>query len=143
MNKELLNIFFTAFLVFVFAYAAVDALTFSRLAQFFPLYISSAGALLTSIYLVFTIIQYKKSKGYTPFSFRKPLRYIAWFLGFLLTIYVFGLMISTILFLSLFLIIESKMSAIKSMISVGVTIGALLAASHLLGIYWPTNLLGI
>lgn len=49
MNKDVLNLSFSAFLFLLFTLAMVEALTFSKLAQFFPLYISIAGSALTLI----------------------------------------------------------------------------------------------
>lgn len=60
MNKDILNIIFTLFLCIVFGSAAILALGFSRLAQFFPLYVSVAGTILSIIYLIVLLIHYNK-----------------------------------------------------------------------------------
>lgn len=100
MNKDILNIIFTLFLCIVFGSAAILALGFSRLAQFFPLYVSVAGTILSIIYLIVLLIHYNKNRTeHERISFIKPLRYIGWIVGYIGVIYVFGMFIATSLFI--------------------------------------------
>ncbi|MBU8596124.1 hypothetical protein CHH78_06370 [Shouchella clausii] len=146
MTKDLLNIGFTSFLMLVFGFAVFGALQFSRLAQFFPLYVSVAGTVCTAIYLVVLIIRYRKENAPSSrvaVSIVRPLRYIAWLLGYIAFIYLVGMLIATSLFLVAFLMVESKMPFIKTALSVAIVLIGISAASSLLGVYWPTNLLGL
>ncbi|GAF21925.1 MULTISPECIES: tripartite tricarboxylate transporter TctB family protein [Shouchella] len=143
MNKDILNIIFTLFLCIVFGSAAILALGFSRLAQFFPLYVSVAGTILSIIYLIVLLIHYNKNRTeHERISFIKPLRYIGWIVGYIGVIYVFGMFIATSLFILSFLLIETTMVWWKTIISVVCVLVAISTASSLLGVYWPTNILG-
>lgn len=146
MNKNIANIFFTAFIFALFALAALEALTFSRLAQFFPLYISGAGAILSLIYLIKIIIEHIKGTSpedrHEQLEILKPLRYIAWIIGYLLMIYVFGMLIATAVFLFIFLIAESKMKVLSSVLSVAVMLVLITYLSAAINIAWPSSLLG-
>ncbi|WP_059103066.1 hypothetical protein [Shouchella shacheensis] len=146
MNKDILNVLFTGFLFVLFSLAALSALEFSRLAQFFPLYVSVAGAAFSGIYFVMQLICYlriRDEEGKNFFFFGKPFRYIAWFLGYLVLIYLSGLLVATTVFLFTFLILESKVTFLKTSFSVAAVLGMLSIASSLLGIYWPQNVLGL
>jgi len=146
MKKDTLNLLFSTFLFLMFTLAIFEALTFSRLAQFFPLYISIAGSVLTLIYLIkqlFELYKQKEKEGEaTKLPILKPLRYIAWIIGYLLLIYIGGLMLATAIFLMVFLIFESKMTFLQTSISVVVVLVGVSALSSALNIYWPTNILG-
>lgn len=145
MKKDLLNIWFTVFLLLLFGTAAISALEFSRLAQFFPLYVSGAGTAFCGIYLILLIVRYKRDNCAEEerISFLKPLTYIGWIVGYIGLIYLAGMLIATTVFLFAFLLLESKMTWIRSALSVVCVLLLISAASALLGVYWPTNLLGI
>lgn len=147
MNKALANILFTGFIFLLFTFAWVEAMTFSRLAQFFPLYISIAGSILSLVYLIKTIIDYRKE---TSSEERKehvlilmPFRYIGWVIGYLIMMYIFGFLISTSVFLLVFLIFESKMKVIESMISVAIVLVVVSYLSAAINIAWPSSLIGL
>lgn len=146
MNKSLANIIFTAFIFILFTAAALESLTFSRLAQFFPLYISIAGSVLSLIYLIKIIIEHVKQSSpeerHEQLQILKPLRYIGWILGYLLLIYVFGMLIATAVFLFVFLILESKMKVLSSVLSVAVMLVLITYLSAAINIAWPSSLLG-
>lgn len=147
MNKDVLNLSFSAFLFLLFTLAMVEALTFSKLAQFFPLYISIAGSALTLIYLITELIAFYKRKArggeQIKFSLLHPLRYIGWVLIYLALIYTGGLLLATALFLAVFLIVESKLTYLQTGISVIVVLVGISVISSALNIYWPSNLLGL
>lgn len=146
MNKSLANIIFTGFIFALFTLAALEALTFSRLAQFFPLYISVAGSILSLLYLIKVIKEHIKitspEERYEQIAILKPLRYIAWIIGYLLMIYVFGILIATAVFLFVFLILESKLKVLTSVLSTAVMLVIITYLSEAINIAWPTNLLG-
>ncbi|WP_194165518.1 tripartite tricarboxylate transporter TctB family protein [Oceanobacillus sp. CFH 90083] len=147
MNKDYLNLIFSGFLFILFTLAWIEALTFSKLGQFFPLYISIAGSILTFIYLLNQLLiiykQKKREGNEIKIPLWQPLKYIGWILGYLLLIYIGGLMAATAIFLILFLIFESKMKFVSAGISVICVLIAVSLLSSALDIYWPTNLLGL
>ncbi|WP_080875365.1 hypothetical protein [Oceanobacillus timonensis] len=146
MNRDYLNLIFSGFLFLLFTLTLIEALTFSQLAQFFPLYISIAGAILTFIYFitqVLTIYKQKKEEGnVTIIPLLQPLKYIGWIVGYLLLVFLTGLLLATTIFLFIFLIFESKMKLISAGISVACVLIGISLLSSALDIYWPTNLLG-
>lgn len=79
MSKDVLNLYFSIFLFILFSLAMIEALTFSKLAQFFPLYISIAGSVLTFIYLITEVIAFYRRKTAAgeqiKLSILRPLRY--------------------------------------------------------------------
>lgn len=147
MSKDILNLTFSAFLFILFTLSMIEALTFSKLAQFFPLYISIAGSVLTLIYLITQLIDLYKQKTAdgqkVEIPILKPLRYIGWILGYLLLIYIAGMLIATALFLLVFLKVESNLTLLQTIISVTIILVGILIISPALNIYWPTNLLGL
>lgn len=146
MSKSIANIIFTLFIFLLFTFAAIESLTFSRLAQFFPLYISIAGSAVSLIYLIKIIIDYRKEnseEGNEAILIIKPIRYIGWIIGYLLMIYVFGMILATGIFLFIFLIYESRMKVLESALSVAVVIVAISYLSSAINIAWPGSLLGI
>lgn len=146
MSKDVLNLTFSGFLFLLFTLATIEALTFSKLAQFFPLYISVAGSVLTLIYLIIELIVFFRMRSaegqQIKISLTKPLRYIGWILIYLVLIYIGGLLLATGIFLSIFLIVESKLTYIQTGISVIVVLVGVSVLSSALNIYWPSNLLG-
>ncbi|CEI82504.1 hypothetical protein J18TS1_29210 [Oceanobacillus oncorhynchi subsp. incaldanensis] len=146
MNKDYLNLIFSGFLFSLFTFTLIEALTFSKLAQFFPLYISVAGVILTFVYFiaqVFTIYkQQKKEENQTILPLLQPLKYIGWVIGYLLLIFIGGLLLATVIFLFTFLIFESKMKLLSAGISVVFVLICVSLLSSALDIYWPTNLIG-
>ncbi|WP_462420280.1 tripartite tricarboxylate transporter TctB family protein [Salinicoccus sp. Marseille-QA3877] len=147
MNKALANILFTGFIFLLFTVAWVEATTFSRLAQFFPLYISMAGSILSLVYLIKTIIDYRKETTAEERGehvlILMPFRYIGWVIGYLIMMYIFGFLISTSIFLFVFLIFESKMKVIESMVSVAIVLVVVSYLSAAINIAWPSSLLGL
>lgn len=147
MNKALANILFTGFIFLLFTFAWVEATTFSRLAQFFPLYISMAGSIISFVYLIKTIIDYGKEttaeERQEHVLIMMPFRYIGWVVGYLVMMYIFGFLISTSIFLFVFLMFESKMKVIESMVSVAIVLVVVSYLSAAINIAWPSSLLGL
>ncbi|WP_158738036.1 tripartite tricarboxylate transporter TctB family protein [Alteribacillus sp. YIM 98480] len=146
MNKEKLNVIFTFSIFIVFVWAAITALTFSRLAQFFPLYVSVAGSILSGFYLFSEIIKRfkQKEKGEkVRVPIIRPCIYIAWVIGYILLIYLIGLLLASTIFLIAFLVVESKFAIFKALYSTGIAVGVIIVLSTLLNISWPQSLIGI
>ncbi|GGJ76434.1 tripartite tricarboxylate transporter TctB family protein [Virgibacillus salexigens] len=147
MTKQTLNVIFTFCIFIVFVWAAVTALTFSRLAQFFPLYVSIVGSILSGIYLVrevVKIIKQKEQDSHPKVLIVKPIIYTGWIVGYVITIYLVGLFVASTIYLIAFLLVESKFTFIKALYSTGIALVIITVLSNLLNIAWPQSvLLGI
>ncbi|MYL29919.1 hypothetical protein GLW03_08830 [Halobacillus halophilus] len=143
MNKQTLNIIFTFCIFAAFVWAAVTALTFSRLAQFFPLYVSIAGSVVSGIYLITEIMKLIKRKNDAshPVMILKPLIYTGWVVGYVFSIFLFGLFIASAAYLIAFLLIESKFPLFKAFYSTGIALFVMTVLSRLLDIAWPSSIL--
>ncbi|MGV2619811.1 UNVERIFIED_CONTAM: tripartite tricarboxylate transporter TctB family protein [Halobacillus marinus] len=145
MDKQKLNIAFTIFLFALFTWAAITALSFSRLAQFFPIYVSTAGSIVTGLYLCSEIIKYvkQKDKKHQKVLIVQPLIYLAWIVGYVIMIYIIGVLAASAVFLMTFLVKESRFTIGKAAYSTGITIVALIVLSSFMKIAWPESLLGL
>ncbi|GGF28158.1 hypothetical protein GCM10010954_29070 [Halobacillus andaensis] len=144
MNKQTLNVIFTFCIFIVFVWAAVTALTFSRLAQFFPLYVSIAGSIVSGIYLVKEVIKIRKQKdqgSHPKVLIIKPIIYTGWIVGYVITISLLGLLIASTIYLIAFLLIESKFTFFKALYSTGIALVIITVLSNLLNIAWPQSVL--
>ncbi|MFG6150320.1 tripartite tricarboxylate transporter TctB family protein [Halobacillus sp. B23F22_1] len=147
MNKQTLNVIFTFCIFIVFIWGAFTALTFSRLAQFFPLYVSIAGSIVSGIYLVKEVIKIRKQKdqgSHPKVLIIKPIIYTGWIVGYVITISLVGLFVASTIYLISFLLIESKFTFFKALYSTGIALVLITVLSNLLNIAWPQSvLLGI
>ncbi|MCP3028744.1 tripartite tricarboxylate transporter TctB family protein [Halobacillus sp. A5] len=144
MTKQTLNLIFTFCIFIVFVWAAVTALTFSRLAQFFPLYVSIAGSIVSGIYLVKEVVKIMKQKdqgSHPKVLIVKPIIYTGWIVGYVITISLFGLFIASTIYLIAFLLIESKFTFFKALYSTGIALVIITVLSNLLNIAWPQSVL--
>lgn len=146
MDRKLGSILFTICLMLVFSYTAWEASSFNRLAQFFPYYLSIIAAFCCFIsgltQIIVLIKERKKGQSKDILQFLAPLRYIGWIFGYVLLIYLVGLMVATGIYLMLFLIIESKIKVWKSLATTVFVLIALSVFSGYLNLYWPSNIMG-
>ena len=147
MSRLVGSIIFTFFLFLLFTGLALEAMTFSRLAKFFPLYITLAGAILSFIYTFVQIRTLVKKEGLPEelkkLKFKRPFIYLAWLLGYVGLIYIVGFLLATALFLGAFLYFESKFTIIKTSISISIVLVFLILFSDVMNLYWPRSLLGL
>ncbi|WP_431801588.1 tripartite tricarboxylate transporter TctB family protein [Halobacillus andaensis] len=144
MTKQTLNLIFTFCIFIVFVWGAFTALTFSRLAQFFPLYVSIAGSIVSGIYLVKEVIKIRKQKdqgSHPKVLIIKPIIYTGWIVGYVITISLVGLFIASTIYLISFLLIESKFTFFKALYSTGIALVLITVLSNLLNIAWPQSVL--
>ncbi|WP_101845166.1 tripartite tricarboxylate transporter TctB family protein [Halobacillus sp. Marseille-P3879] len=144
MTKQTLNLIFTFCIFIVFVWGAFTALTFSRLAQFFPLYVSIAGSIVSGIYLVKEVIKIRKQKdqgSHPKVLIIKPIIYTGWIVGYVITISLVGLFIASTIYLISFLLIESKFPFFKALYSTGIALVIITVLSNLLNIAWPQSVL--
>jgi hypothetical protein len=147
MNKLVGSTIFTFCLFLLFAGLALEAATFSRLAKFFPLYITIAGAILCFIYTIVQIRTIIKEEGLPEvlkkLQFKTPLKYLGWLLGYVVLVYIVGLLVATGIFLATFLFFESKFTIVKTAISISTVIVCLIVFSNIMNLFWPRSLLGL
>ncbi|MFB5662272.1 tripartite tricarboxylate transporter TctB family protein [Alteribacillus sp. HJP-4] len=146
MDKKFASILFSAFLMIVFIYTAWTANEFTRLAKYFPFYISIIGALFCFLYTLIQIKNWRKAKKQEGdrevLRWRRPLIYTCWLLGYVLLIYIAGLMAATAVFLGAFLYYESKIKLWKTAATTAFVLVAVNVFSMYMNLYWPDNLLG-
>ena len=70
------------------------------------------------------------------------LRYLLWFVGYIVLIYLAGVLVSTAIFLGTFLLFEAKMRWWGVLISIVSTIVLLNIISSVMNLCWPQSLLG-
>ncbi|TCT21709.1 tripartite tricarboxylate transporter TctB family protein [Melghiribacillus thermohalophilus] len=152
MAKAKYSIYFSIFLLVIFTYAVIDALTFAKLARFFPLYIAAIAVFFALMDLILNIYRYLKLRKSEQREqedqedteeFTGTVRYMIWIIGYVTGIYILGFMITTTLFLVLFLLFETKFGIIKTSVSTAITIGIILLFGNMMNLYWPKGLLNI
>lgn len=149
MTKEMKSILFTSFLFILFCLMALEANTFVDKAKFFPFFVAIGAAFLSFVSIILQTIDFRKgskdkqSDEEESGELKEVLRYVFWIVGFIALIYIIGLMLATIIFLLVFLLIESKFRVVTTIFSTALVIGGLLLISNILNLYWPTGLLGI
>ncbi|MDV2886592.1 tripartite tricarboxylate transporter TctB family protein [Alkalihalophilus pseudofirmus] len=147
MSRLLASTLFSFFLFVFFVLFALEAATFSRLAQFFPYYISITGAVLSFIYTTIQmreLIKQRESKEeLMTLKIKRPLKYLVWLIGYVVLVYIAGIIVASVLFLAAFLYVESRFSVIKTVMSISVVVTGLMLFSNFMNLYWPNNLLGL
>lgn len=159
MSKRIFSLVFTLFLFVIFTWAAIEANNFSDLASFFPLFTAIIAA---NLALVSSIIQainiYRVKKGTLTESEQEEeavelqseeaslgtiFYYVGWVAGYVLIIYLFGLLIATAVFLIAFFIIESRFKIWKTLLFTAVVITLIISFGNLMNLYWPTGIFNL
>lgn len=145
MIRKVYSIVFVIFLILLFSVAAYEALSFQRLASYFPLYISLIGAGLSIYVLYFETrnLKHDSERQIEPSSTMSYFSYIAWMLFFVACIYLVGLPIASGIFLLLFLRYEAHQSYISIVISVLGVVGVLIGFAELMNLNYPRSLFTI
>jgi small-conductance mechanosensitive channel len=150
MSKEMKSILFTSFLFVIFCLMAFEAHTFADKAKFFPFFVAIGAAFIALVSILLQSVELVKNKKRKEevdeeetAEVKKLIKYILWVVGFVALIYVIGFMLATILFLVVFLLVESKFRIHTTLISTALVIGVLVLFGNVMNLYWPTGLLGI
>ncbi|WP_176555724.1 tripartite tricarboxylate transporter TctB family protein [Virgibacillus ndiopensis] len=147
MSKEIKSILFTTFLFIVFCLMAFEANTFADKAKFFPFFVAIGAAFLAFVSIVLQTIEIVRSNKENSIDdvgeIKKVLKYVLWAVGYIALIYFIGFMLATIVFLLVFLLIESKFRIITTVLSTALVVVGLMLFGNVLNLYWPTGLLGI
>ncbi|MFZ4451370.1 tripartite tricarboxylate transporter TctB family protein [Salibacterium aidingense] len=145
MDKKTASLLFSLFLLLLFSGMAWEAAGFTELARFFPFYISIIGAVFCTVQTIFLLkewIRDKEEKKSPNLQIKAPTKYIGWIIGYVLLIYIFGLMAATGTYLILFLTMETRLNWWKT---AGTTVLVLLFLNFFsiyMNLYWPENLMG-
>lgn len=161
--RDRLRLGFSLFVLCIFAYAAFDALDFSRRARYMPLYVSVAGLALSLLLISLELWWARKAGGVTQrrevaiedlaaqdiFSpeqeyhrLKTTTYYLLWMIGYVGLIAVVGLPVASTLFLGLFLYIESRMKLPGIALSIAGMLAGLLTLTYLMNLRWPLSLIG-
>ncbi|HEY9539217.1 MAG TPA: tripartite tricarboxylate transporter TctB family protein [Kiloniellaceae bacterium] len=162
--REWLRVGFTIAVLCLFAYAGFEALSFSRLARYMPLYVSVAGAALSLPLLLAELRRLRAPGGdaanrapssIEEYSVGDPLTdaeerkrfwttayYLGWMVGYVALIGIVSLPVASAVFLGAFLRLEGRMSYPFVGLSVAALVAALFAVTYLMHLRWPTSLIG-
>jgi hypothetical protein len=148
----------------VFVFAAMEAMHYSRLARYMPLYVSAAGIVFSLLSIGVDLWRLRTARALrttaaivAPEDFEAPGRlsqgeemqrirlamyYLLWVLGYVALIGIVGLPVATAIFLGLFLAIEARMRILGTAVGIGLVLLALLALTRLVNLRWPPSLIG-
>lgn len=150
MDKQKLSIIFASFLFLVFCYTTWESIGFADRARFFPLYISVAAAIITLLHIIISVVKLRKghkeqfeSDQEASEDDESVIKYIVWVIGYIAVIYLIGFLPATVIFLAAFLLVVTKFSIIKTVISMVVTLGLILTFGSVMNLYWHEGLINI
>jgi hypothetical protein len=141
--------------------AAVGALEFRRLARYFPFWVSVFFAILALANVVHDVRSAKSGTGIikgdaidsasmSTYDGASPIEalkattlYMGWVVGYVALIYVIGMPIATVIFLTLWLRRIAEAQWVHIVISVAVMLGMLFGVTEALGFRWPHSLIEI
>ena len=152
MKTKRNSLIFTFILFVFFCWAAIEANTFSDKASFFPLFTAIISANVSLISFILQLIQYvrKRKAGVsasdeedteTPIS--NILYYLGWIAGYVVLIYLIGLIWSTLIFLLAFFLIESKFKVWKAALFSVIVVTIIISFGNLMNLYWPEGLINL
>src|SRR5690625_2221849 len=146
MDKAVAQLSFTSLLLLFFIYTAVAATSFKELARYFPLYLSVIGAVLLFIEVIRQLLTIKKNmkkdEQLHP-NIKAVILYTLYLTGYILLVYLIGMIIATVIFLFVFLYFTAKMRLISSIITVIVVVGVLMLFADVMNLYWPKSIFNI
>ena len=144
------NLVFLAVLAATFAYLGVEALSFNGKAAPFPRTIAFAALVITGFEVLSYTRTVRSAGGGTLFgsepssfmsAFRGIQRYLLWFAGLYLAIYLVSMPLAVTVFLVAFLIIEGEMAWWRAMIAGLAMLIFLVSLEDIMSLRWPDGLL--
>lgn len=163
IGRDYLRIGLDIAVLCLFIYSAVEALSFSRLARYMPLYVSIGGIIASFGLLCIDLLRVRASDGlgvrwsagiedYEPVDsvslevenekLKITSYYLLWIIGYLALVAVVGLPVASVLFLVVFLRIDAQLSMLAILLSVIGLIVTLQMLAHFVDLRWPSNLMG-
>lgn len=161
--RDRLRLAFGVSLACLFAYTGYEALSFSRLARYLPLYVSVAGFGLALVVVASDLLRLRleargqarraqesesaavegwDSSGEQPADFARAAYFFSWILGYVGLVALLGLPVASALFLALFLRLVARLSLLAIVAGVAGVLAALLLMTHFMSLRWPPSLLG-
>ncbi|MBU8906000.1 tripartite tricarboxylate transporter TctB family protein [Desertibacillus haloalkaliphilus] len=145
MKKKHASLLFLGLLFLLFVWMAVQATSFQTQASYFPLYIALLASVLTIVATIRQIVQMRKEDNQEPFheNMSNVIKYTAWLIGYLILIYLVGLVLASIVYLFTFLLYEARLTIVKSILSTGVATVVVILISRFMELEWPSSLFAI
>lgn len=145
MRKANASILFLIVCLIVFLWMALEARTFQTQASYFPFYIAIIACILTVLALIKQILMMRKGEDKGPFheNGRIVIKYTGWLVGFIILIYIVGIVVAAFFYLFLFMFYEAKIGLLKTVISAGVAIAVIIFVSKFMELKWPSSLIQI
>ncbi len=144
---------FVVALLGLFSWASWEAMGFSQLARFFPLYVSIAAIILSVIQLIIEVrLGIIKQSSDAEIDGREAtlvkrlpetIKYLGWFFGYFVLIYLIGIMAATVVFLFSFLLLEAKMRWFHIVIGVMSTVFIINLFGSTMNLHWPKSLFNL
>jgi hypothetical protein len=137
VGRLVLNVF----MLLVFVVALVMALDFPDRASYFPLAVSGAGALVVVTTTMSDILTLGRH-GRLPVDrtqARRSARYLLWIAGYLVLIFIAGLMGATAIFLAAFLRLEAGLRWWVIGVCIAAMLTGLYIISFALNLAWPVS----
>lgn len=139
MSKGVLSIVFSFSILLLFILMAIEAHGFQKLARYFPFYISLCGVVLASVLVFIDLTKLRKTKE-RIINFI-AIKYIVYIVAYFAAIMIVGFMAATVLFLLVFLLVESKFKIWSAVLSVAITLGFLNLFGYYLNLEWYSGIL--
>jgi putative tricarboxylic transport membrane protein len=147
---------FDAIIIAVFAYAAIEATTFTPGGRWLPLFVASAGAILAVVNIALDAIgAFGTRNAHSPEAqeeqereqmfeedVKSALYWLVWLIAFAVMVIVFGMMIAAPIWLGVFLRTQAKTGWIFTGISVVGIVAFLYVFSTYLPLVLPPGLFG-
>ena len=156
MVSKTVKLSFDAFIVVLFAYAAIEATTFTPGGRWLPLFVASAGAILAAVNIVLDALgAFRKRTGDSPEAqeerereqefeedVKSALYWLVWLIAFAVMVIVFGMMIAAPIWLGVFLRTQAKVGWIFTGVSLVGIVAFLYVFSTYLPLVLPPGLFG-
>ncbi|MCM3714191.1 tripartite tricarboxylate transporter TctB family protein [Alkalihalobacillus oceani] len=140
VKKQTLSLVFSALMLLLFGYMAIEATNFQSLAKYFPLTIAIFAILVCLIDLLLQLKRRSKTTDVSSTTSLKVLIYIGWIVGYLVLIFFLGFIVGTAVFLFAFLYIETGFKIVKAAVTMGITIAVIFLFGRVIGLYWPSGM---
>lgn len=157
-----LRIAFSSLLIVTFSWALIEARGFPSQAAIFPTAVGSAGLALSIMTLLIDVRRYRlegsavgsdapstaSTAAYEPgtpigYVFGRAGKYLLWMLGYLLLMFLIGLVAAAAVFVTAFLYFEANVKVRYLWLAPVAVVGLLLTLANAVNLFWPRSLITI